>query len=104
MQKIKKKGIWGDDKSKKNSLKNIKWDDKNSKEVFNKFKGSLTCLVEHVLSGSTIKVLIGNQVISLHMTGVQSPSLNSKNDKGEKKKRSTICKRSKTFYRNANSS
>jgi len=51
--------------------------------VFNKNKGTLTSIVEHVVSGSTIKVLIGNVVVAMHMTGVQSPT--GKVEKNKKK-------------------
>jgi len=46
----------------------------------------LTSIVEHVVSGSTIKVLIGNSVVAIHLTGVQCPSPKfEKSEKGEKR-------------------
>jgi len=102
-QKKNQKGIWGDENSKKKNIKNISWSDSNVQEIYNKNKGTLTSIVEHVVSGSTIKVLIGNIVVSLHMTGVQCPTTKIekiKNDKGEEvrhKKEGKLGKEAKYF-------
>lgn len=102
-----KRGLWSDDNTKKKNIKNIHWSDSNVQEVFNKNKGTLTSIVEHVVSGSTIKVLIGNVVVAMHMTGVQSPTgkvEKTKNDKGEDvhKKKNQIQQNKQNILQNNN--
>jgi len=59
----------------------------------------MTGLVELVLSGSSFRVLIGETVVLVHLTGVQCPSNKKDEDKKEKKDHnlSTIAKEAKHF-------
>jgi len=77
-------GIWSEEKN----VKNITWDDGSaSTELYNKYKNQqMTGLVELVLSGSSFRVLIGETVVLVHLTGVQCPSNKKDEDKKEKKK------------------
>jgi len=86
-----KKGIWGDDNAKKKSLKNMKWSGFDSQQLINKWKGQvIQGIVEQVLSATSLKVLVGESVVTVQLTGISGPKqkiIKKKNEKGEEKKK-----------------
>jgi len=84
-----KKEFGGMIMQKKKSLKNMKWSGFDSQQLINKWKGQvIQGIVEQVLSATSLKVLVGESVVTVQLTGISGPKqkiIKKKNEKGEEK-------------------